>query len=73
MKATTIIFKAIQTKSLTLREKLILKLVAKGCTNKQIAERLFISIETVRKHLKNSYKKLEAHNKIEALRKAGLL
>jgi DNA-binding CsgD family transcriptional regulator len=48
-------------------------LVAKGCTNKQIADRLFISIETVRKHLKNSYKKLEAHNKIEALRKVGLM
>ncbi len=68
------IYKDLKTYALlTLRERLILKLVAKGCTNKQIAERLFISIETVRKHLKNSYKKLEAHNKIEALRKAGLL
>ena len=64
--------KKIET-ALKVRERLILKLVTKGCTNKQIANRLFISIETVRKHLKNSYKKLEAHNKIEALRKAGLL
>lgn len=55
------------------REMLVLKMVAKGCTNKDISERLFISIETVKKHLKNSYKKLGACNKIQALRKAGLM
>ena len=55
------------------REMLVLKLVAKGCTNKDISERLFISVETVKKHLKNCYKKLGVCNKIQALRKAGLL
>lgn len=59
--------------SISKREILVLKMVAKGCTNKEIAKRLFISIETVRKHLKNSYKKLGAKTKIEALRKAGLM
>jgi len=58
--------------SLTSRERIILKLVAKGCTNKQIADRLFISINTVKKHLQNTYRKLGAGNKIEALRKAGI-
>ena len=57
---------------LTKRETLILKFVAKGCSNKEIAGYLFISIETVKKHLKNCYQKLDAHNKIEALLKAGL-
>jgi FixJ family two-component response regulator len=36
---------------LTRRELEIMRLVAKGCTNKQIAERLFISEETVKEHL----------------------
>ena len=58
---------------LTKREKLVLKLVGMGCSNKQIADRLFISSETVKKHLKNAYKKLGACNKIEALRKAKII
>lgn len=55
------------------REKLILKLVALGCSNKQVAARLFISHETVKKHLKNIFKKLAACNRVEAIRKAGLV
>jgi DNA-binding NarL/FixJ family response regulator len=58
---------------LTNREILVLKLVAKGCTVRQIAADLFISVETVRKHLKNSYKKLGACNRIQALKKAGMI
>lgn len=55
------------------REMLVLKMVAKGCTNMEIAKRLFISVETVKRHLKNSYKKLGACNKIQALRKVGIM
>lgn len=58
---------------LTDREKVILKLVARGYTNKEIAGKLSISIDTVKKHLQNCYKKLGARNKIEALRNAGIL
>jgi DNA-binding NarL/FixJ family response regulator len=58
---------------LTVRERVILKFVSKGCTNKEIAEVLHISFETVKKHLHNIYRKLQAGNKIEALRKAGML
>lgn len=58
---------------LTVRERLILKMVAEGCTNQQVADRLLISVDTVKKHLKNSYKKLGVHNRLQALHKAGLL
>lgn len=59
--------------ALTRREKMILKMVSKGCTNKQIAEKLFISTNTVKNHLKNIFKKLGACNRIEALRKAAVV
>jgi two-component system, NarL family, response regulator LiaR len=55
------------------REQSVLQLVAKGYVNKEIADKLCISIETVKKHLQNTYRKLRATNKIEALRKAGML
>jgi DNA-binding NarL/FixJ family response regulator len=58
---------------LTMRERLILRFVRKGCTNKEIAETLFVSIETIKKHLQNIYRKLDVGNKIEALQKAGML
>jgi len=57
---------------LTKRETEIMKLVAKGCTNKQIAHKLYISEETVKMHVKNIFRKLAVNNRIAALRKAGL-
>ena len=57
---------------LTLRERDIFQLIANGLRQKQIAEKLSISPETVKKHLKNSYKKLGAHNKIQAIKFAGI-
>ncbi len=58
---------------LTTRELLILKMVARGYASKQIAAMLYNSTQTINKHLKNSYRKLNAHNRIEALRNAGLI
>ena len=55
------------TEHITPREIQILALMARGFVNKQIAGRLNISTETVKKHLKNIYKKTNPHNKIEAL------
>jgi len=46
---------------LTQREIEVLKLVAEGCTNKIIAERLFISIKTVERHRANLMAKLDLH------------
>jgi DNA-binding NarL/FixJ family response regulator len=54
---------------LTRREKEIMKLVGRGCTNKQIAEKLFISEQTVKKHLKNIFSKLKVRNRVSAVMK----
>ena len=54
------------------REREVLQWLSKGFSYKEIAEKLFISVETVRTHIRNIYEKLQAGNKNEALRKAGL-
>jgi DNA-binding NarL/FixJ family response regulator len=54
------------------RENEVLLWLSKGFSYKEIAGKLFISIETVRTHIRNIYEKLHAGNKLEALRKAGL-
>ena len=59
-----------QSFSLTKREKEVLLQLSKGLTYKDISENLFISPATVRKHIENTYKKLQVHNKIEAISKA---
>jgi DNA-binding NarL/FixJ family response regulator len=58
---------------LSQREKEVLALVAQGLMYKEIAIRLEISTETVKKHLKNIYHKLHVQNKVEALNKFRLL
>ena len=56
----------IKTKSawdtLTKREREILKLIAEGYKNKEIADYLFVSLKTVEKHRTNLMKKLDIHN-----------
>lgn len=54
---------------LSKREKEILELIAKGHLYKEIADALFISTETVRKHVKHIYDKLHVDNRIEAVNK----
>ena len=58
-----------KTENLTKREVEILEQLVKGYTSKQIADKLFISTETVRDHLKNIYQKLHVHSKTEAVAK----
>lgn len=58
---------------LTARERDVLNLWAQGLQQKQIAVQLALSPQTVKKHLRNVYKKLNAHNKVQALTKAGYL
>jgi len=58
---------------LSSREREVLELLSKGLLYKEIAERLGVSHETVKKHLKNIYQKLHVQNKIEALNKFRLL
>lgn len=51
------------------RELEVLRLVAKGFPYKLIADQLFISVETVKKHMTNIFTKLHVKNKIEAINK----
>lgn len=53
--------------NLTKRETEILEQLAAGLNYNQIAENLFISPGTVRKHIENIYQKLHVHNKVEAV------
>lgn len=55
---------------LTEREREVLRLVAKGLSYKQIAERLVISHRTVQNHVQNTLGKLQLHNRVELVRYA---
>jgi DNA-binding NarL/FixJ family response regulator len=55
--------------TLSKREKEILDLLSKGLLYKEIADVLFISAETVRKHVYHIYEKLHVDNRIEAVNK----
>lgn len=54
---------------LTEREKEILELLSQGLLYKEIADKKFISIDTVKKHVGNIYRKLHVNNKVEAVNK----
>ncbi len=56
--------------SITKREVEVLELIVDGYNNKEIADKLFISIETVRNHIRHIYEKLHVHSKSEAVVKA---
>ena len=43
----------------------ILKMVSEGKTNKEIADNLFISVHTVKKHISNIFKKLNIKSRME--------
>lgn len=51
------------------REKEILKYLSEGLMYKEVANQLFISIDTVRTHVRKIYEKLEVHSRTEALNK----
>ncbi|MGH3311997.1 MAG: response regulator [Streptomyces sp.] len=55
---------------LTERETQVLRLVAKGLSYRQIAERLVISHRTVQNHVQNTLGKLQLHNRVELVRYA---
>ena len=66
----------IHTESLSEREVEVLQLIAAGFSNKDIANKLFISLNTVRTHTKNINSKLEVHSRTQAVARAkelGLL
>lgn len=55
------------------REHEVLELLARGHTNREIAERLFVSPNTVKTHLSNVYDKLDVSRRTQAVRKARSL
>jgi DNA-binding NarL/FixJ family response regulator len=58
---------------LSRREQEILEQLRKGFRYKEIADNLFLSVDTVRTHVRNIYEKLQVNSRVEALKKTGFL
>ena len=56
--------------TLTRRELDVLAAIARGCTRSEAAEQLHYSVNTVKTHLRNAYRKLAAHDRDQALARA---
>jgi DNA-binding CsgD family transcriptional regulator len=54
---------------LTAREKEIVEYLSKGLRYREIADKIFLSQETVRTHIRNVYEKLNVNSRTEALNK----
>lgn len=54
---------------LTVTEKEVLELLAQGLLYKEIADKKNVTIDTIKKHIGNIYRKLQVNNKIEAINK----
>ena len=59
-----------QDSCLTKRERQILNCLAEGKVNKEISACLYLSVETVKTHLKNIFAKLNAKSRLDAVMKA---
>jgi LuxR family maltose regulon positive regulatory protein len=55
------------------RELEVLRHVAQGLSNQEIADKLFISAGTVKRHMSNIYQKLDVHNRTQAIERARSL
>jgi LuxR family maltose regulon positive regulatory protein len=55
------------------REVEVLQLIAGGLTNREIADRLYLSLNTVKVHTRNIYGKLDVHSRTEAVARARAL
>ncbi len=59
--------------NLTTREYEVLQLLTQGLTNAQIAEKLFLSLSTIKTHVSNLFVKMEVKNRTQAVEKANRL
>jgi two-component system, NarL family, response regulator LiaR len=67
---------ALREMGLSTRELEVLQLLAKGHSNKNIAEQLYVSLNTVKTHCSKIFEKMEVHSRMQAIEKAkgiGLL
>ena len=62
--------KQLEKLGLSKREYEILQLITEGLSNQQIADRLFISENTIKKHISNLFLKLDVERRTEAVKKA---
>jgi LuxR family maltose regulon positive regulatory protein len=56
--------------ALSERELEVLELIGAGKSNREIASELFVSVGTVKTHINNLYRKLEAHSRTQAVARA---
>ncbi len=64
---------SVMPEKLSSREMEVLNLVAQGLRNKEIAAKLFVSEDTIKKHLYNTFQKLEVTNRLQLIEKAKAL
>ena len=65
--------KNVERYGLTHREVDVLSLISQGLKNEEIAEKLFVSLSTIKTHTKNIFVKLDVRNRIEAARKTKVI
>jgi len=68
-----VFYKNVEKYGLSEREIEVLLLISKGLKNDEIAEKLFLSVSTVKTHTRNIFTKLDVRNRIEAARKAQVI
>ncbi|MFK5982037.1 MAG: tetratricopeptide repeat protein [Flavobacteriaceae bacterium] len=61
----------IKTYDLSKRESEVLKFITSGFSNDEIADKLFVSKNTIKTHIKNIYSKLDVKNRIQAMKKVN--
>jgi two-component system, NarL family, response regulator LiaR len=64
---------AISELEISKRELEILGLLAEGCSNQEIGEKLFVSLSTVKTHIQNLFEKLDVKRRTQAVEKARRL
>lgn len=69
----TVNTKALESLGITERELEVLKLIADGCSNKQIADQLYISIHTVKSHVSSLLSKMHVDRRTQVVKKAKSL
>jgi len=60
----------LERRGISKREQEVLELMAKGLSNREIADKLFVSVNTVKTHLSNLFLKLEVARRTQAIQRA---